>query len=241
MAEVIWASEGRSEATRRRAMDAGLEDVGTIAALIEQSAIVFSICPPAIAGEVAGHVVESGFQGLYVEANAVAPARMTRISTIVTAAGARVVDGSIIARGGLHLYLAGDPNDVEHVAALFSGTAVETIPLSGGIGAASAVKMAFGGWNKIGIALAAQAYAIARAYGTEAELAAEGVEVERILAAAPRAWRWAPEMEEVARTCADLDLPEEIARGAAEVFRRWEGHRDGEADLEHLLDDLRAG
>jgi 3-hydroxyisobutyrate dehydrogenase-like beta-hydroxyacid dehydrogenase len=213
--------------------------VGTTAALAERSTIVFSVCPPAIAEEVAAQVVAVGFRGLYVEANAVSPTRMTRIATTITAAGARVVDGSIIARARPHLYLSGEPDDIEAMVELFSSTAVDAIPLSGGIGAASAVKMAFGGWNKVGIALTAQAHAIARAYGVEGELAAEGVDPERIVSAAPRAWRWAPEMEEIASTCAALGLPEGIARGAADLYRRWEGHRGGEAELAALLDELR--
>src|SRR5262245_5658591 len=99
--------------------------------------------------------------------------------------------------------------------------------------------MAFGGWNKIAIALVAQAHAIARAYGAEVELAAEGVDAARIVSAAPRAWRWAPEMEEVAATCAELGLPDEIARGAADLYGRWNAHRDRKAELDRLLDDLR--
>ena len=67
------------------------------------------------------------------------------------------------------------------VAALFPEGDVTAIPLEGGIGAASALKMAFGGWNKIGVALAAQAYAIARAYGVEDALAGEGVESRGIV------------------------------------------------------------
>lgn len=50
-AEVLWASDGRSEATSRRA--ASLRDVGSVAALVGASDIVLSICPPAIAEEVA--------------------------------------------------------------------------------------------------------------------------------------------------------------------------------------------
>jgi hypothetical protein len=98
--------------------------------------------------------------------------------------------------------------------------------------------MAFGGWNKIGIALVAQAFAIARAYGVEDALAAEGVPAERVTRAAPKAWRWAPEMDEVAETCAGLGLPEQTARGAADLYRRWSRHRDRPAELDTLLDDL---
>lgn len=238
-ADVLWASEGRSEATARRAARAGLEDVGTIAALAEGSEIVLSVCPPAIAEEVAAQVSALGFGGLYVDANAVAPARMGRIEETLSGAGARVVDGAVLGSKGLHLYLAGDASDVAQVARLFAETRVDAIALPGGIGAASALKMAFGGWNKIGIALAAQAHAIARAYGVEAALAAEGVTSERIARSAARAWRWAPEMEEVARTCAELGLPDGIARGAAELYARWERHRDAEVELSRLIDDLR--
>jgi 3-hydroxyisobutyrate dehydrogenase-like beta-hydroxyacid dehydrogenase len=235
--EVLWASEGRSETTAQRAAAAGFRDVGTVAELVAASEIVLSICPPAIAEDVAKEVADAGFDGLYVEANAINPARAERIASSLD----RYVDGSVIARAGLNLYLSGEPDDVAEVAGLFEDGDVNAIALDGGIGAASALKMAFGGWNKIGTALTAQAYAIARAYGVEDALAGEGVESERILRAGPKAWRWAPEMEEVAETCASLGLPDGIPRGAAELYSRWEAHRDRPADLEQLLDDLAAG
>ena len=232
--EVLWASDGRSEATHRRAQAAGFRDIGSVAELVAASDIVLSICPPAIAEDVAGEVAGAGFDGLYVEANAITPARAERIAASLP----RCVDGSVIARSGLNLYLSGDQAEVAQVAALFRGSEVNAIPLQGGIGAASALKMAFGGWNKIGVALVAQAYAIARAYGVEDALAGEGVESDRIVHAGPKAWRWAPEMEEVADTCAGLGLPEGIPRGAAELFNRWQAHRDRPAEIEQLLDDL---
>jgi len=232
-ADVLWASDGRSEATARRASEAGFRDVGTVDELVAQSEIVISLCPPAIAEEVAGQVAAAGFDGLYTEANAIAPARVERIAKTL-----RCVDGAVIVRAGLNLYLSGEKVDVDAVAGLFEDGEVNAIPLEGEIGAASALKMAFGGWNKIGTALAAQAYAIARAYGVEEALAGEGVESGRILRAGPKAWRWAPEMEEVAATCAALGLPDGMPRGAAELYSRWDAHRDRPAELERLLDDL---
>jgi 3-hydroxyisobutyrate dehydrogenase-like beta-hydroxyacid dehydrogenase len=233
-AEVLWASDGRSEATARRAADAGLRDVGRLEELVEASEIVLSVCPPAIAEEVAAAVARAGFDGLFVDANAISPARVERIAR----SGLRVVDGGVISPREVHLYLSGEAADVDRVAALFEGTEVRAIPLPGGVGAASALKMAFGGWNKIGSALTAQAYAIARAYGVDEWLAREGVESRRVTAAGPKAWRWAPEMEEVAATCADLGLPEGMALGAAELFERWAAHRDRPVELDRLLDEL---
>jgi len=227
--EVLWASEGRSDATAERA--SGFTDVGSVAELVASSELILSICPPAIAEEVAQDVFGLGFEGLFVEANAITPARTERIAEL-----GRVVDGSIIASSGTNLYLSGE--GAEQVAELFRDSEVSAIPLGAEIGAASALKMAYGGWNKIGVALAAQAYAIARAYGVTEWLESEGVSAEAVPRMGGRAWRWAPEMEEVADTCEELGLPDGIPRGAAELCRRWEQHRAARVELDRLLDDL---
>jgi 3-hydroxyisobutyrate dehydrogenase-like beta-hydroxyacid dehydrogenase len=216
-AEVIWASEGRSEATRRRAV--AFRDAGSVEELVRESDIVLSICPPAIAEEVARQVFDLGFDGLYVEANAISPERMRRIAAL----DARVVDGSIIAARGINLYLAGE--GAEHVAELFDSGEVEAIALDAPVGAASALKMAFGGWNKIGIALTSQAHAIAQAYGVTEQLETEGVPADRLQWVADRAWRWAPEMEEIADLCRELGLSEGIPRGAADFYRELSEER----------------
>lgn len=232
-AEVVWASEGRSEATARRAAEAGLVDVGSVEELVRSSEIVLSICPPAIAEEVAEQVAALGFEDLFVDANAISPQRMERIAGLLP----NVVDGSILGREG-SFYLSGDPGSVEQVAALFEGSEVRAIPLTAEIGAASALKMAYGGWNKIGVALAAQAHAIARAYGVTEALEREGIAGSRVEQLAPRAWRWGPEMEEVADSAAALGLPDGMGRGAAELYARWNANRDTEVPLERLLDEL---
>jgi hypothetical protein len=209
--EVLWASTGRSDATRQRA--ARFTDVGFVEELVRRSEVVLSICPPAIAEDVARQVFDLGFDGIYVEANAISPERMRRIATF----GPKVVDGSIIAASGINLYLAGD--GAVDVAGLFDSGEVNAIALDAPVGAASGLKMAFGGWNKIGIALTAQAHAIAEAYGVADELQAEGVPADRLQWVADRAWRWAPEMEEIADLCRELGLSEAIPRGAAEFYR----------------------
>lgn len=229
--EVLWASEGRSEATRRRAER--FRDVGTVRELVAESELVISLCPPAIAEDVAGEVAAEGFGGMYLEGNAIAPERVKRIAGYL-----RCVDGAVISRSDVNLYLSGEPEDVVAVASLFPEGEVKPIPLEGGIGSASALKMAFGGWNKIGTALTAQAWAIARAYGVEDALAAEGVDSDRFVRSARKAWRWAPEMEEVANTSEALGLPGGMGRAAAELFERWDAHRDQSAELEELMDDL---
>jgi 3-hydroxyisobutyrate dehydrogenase-like beta-hydroxyacid dehydrogenase len=210
-ADVVWASEGRSDATRQRA--AAFEDVGSVEELVRSSELILSICPPAIAEEVAEQVYGLGFEGVFVEANAISPERMRRIAGL----GPRIVDGSILAASGINLYLAGGESDA--VAGLFEQTDVKAIKLDAELGAASALKMAFGGWNKIGIALTAQAHAIAGAYGVTEWLEAEGVPEDRLPRIAERAWRWAPEMEEVADTCTEVGFSEAVPRAAATFYR----------------------
>jgi 3-hydroxyisobutyrate dehydrogenase-like beta-hydroxyacid dehydrogenase len=234
-AEVLWASAGRSAETAARASENGFHDVGTLDRLAAESGLVLSVCPPEIAEDVARSVAEAGFAGLFVEANAIAPARAQRIAGET---GLRVVDGAILAKRAVNLYLSGDDEAVAEVEELFAGSDVTTIALPGGVGAASALKMAFGGWNKIGVLLAAQAYAIARAYGVAEALAGEGVGAEAIPRAGPKAWRWEAEMREIAATCAALGLPDGLGEAAAEVCERWERHRGGRPELSELLDDL---
>ena len=182
-AEVLWASEGRSKETAARAAQAGLRDVGFLRALARESEIVLSVCPPESPKRLRAAWPQLGFKGLYVEANAIAPARAERIASET---GLRVVDGGILAETAINLYLSGDEHDVQTVAALFRRLRRRADPLPGGVGAASALKMAFGGWNKIGVLLAAQAHAIAGAYGVREQLAAEEMGTEGIVRARPQ-------------------------------------------------------
>src|SRR4051812_11210048 len=106
---VRWVSEARSPETRRRAEDAGLDDAGTVAELATSSDVIFSVCPPHAALEVARTV--AGFEGLYVDANAIAPATTRELAAVIAPAG-DYVDGGIVgspprAEGTTRLYLSG--------------------------------------------------------------------------------------------------------------------------------------
>jgi 3-hydroxyisobutyrate dehydrogenase-like beta-hydroxyacid dehydrogenase len=209
--EVLWASEGRSQATRQRA--ATFTDVASLDELVRSSDLILSICPPAIAEELARQVFGLGFGGVYVDANAISPERMRRIATL----GPRVVDGSIVAKTGINLYLSGA--DAPVVASVFGDGDVRAIDLRAELGTASALKMAFGGWNKIGTVMTGHALEIARRYGVTQWLEAEGVSPESFSRIADRAWRWAPEMEEIGDTCVELGLSDEVPRAGAALYR----------------------
>ncbi len=222
---VVWASERRSEATARRA--AGFEDVGTAEALAARSDVILSICPPHAAHEVAGSV--AGFEGIYVDANAIAPATARDI----LGAFVRGVDGGIV--GGPsspRLYLSGP--DAPEVARLFEGTGADAVVVSAEIGAASAVKITYAAWSKGTAAMLLDILELARAEGVEEALLAEWVDsIPELLprlesarrSADAKGWRWVGEMEEIANAFAAHGLPDGFHRAAAEVYRWPQGVR----------------
>jgi 3-hydroxyisobutyrate dehydrogenase-like beta-hydroxyacid dehydrogenase len=240
---VLWCREDRGTASARRATEAGLHGVDTLAELLAECAVVFSICPPAAAEDVANLVADNGFAGLYVEANAISPQRMIRIA----ARFGSVVDGSVIGAPpqpdrSSRVYLSGPADEVSRVHGLLAGSRAEPVALSSRIGDASALKMAYGSFNKASAALAAVSHAMAEEYGVGAALLTEGERLgrsvlgdpARLPAVAARAWRWAPEMDEAAESFAAVGLPGELASAAAAVFGRWADDKDNKdnADLD---------
>ncbi len=232
---VLWASEARSSESAARAAAAGLTDVGTLAALARASAILLSIVPPHAALDTARALRESGFSGIYVDANAIAPATAAEVAAIVTAGGdASYVDGGIVGlppehAGGTRLYLSGD--SAPAVAALFAGTALEAIVLDGPSFSASALKMVYAAWTKGTTALLLATEATAQALGVDAALQREWERSQPALAerlpgahavAAHKGWRWIAEMEEIAASFGAAGQPSGFHAAAAEVYRGWQ-------------------
>lgn len=231
-APAMWASDGRSSATYDRA--AALADVGTVGEVARRSDVIVSLCPPEFAEGVAADVAHAGFDGIYVDANAVAPATVRRIA----AGFERFVDGGVIGPpplepGTTRLYLSGV--DAPHVAALFDRSALEAIVLSGDVGAASALKMAYAGWTKGSAALLLAVRALAESEGVTIDLLDEwdrsqpglSERSERTASGtAPKAWRFSGEMHEIALAMAAHDLPAGFHSAAAEIYDRLAELRD---------------
>jgi 3-hydroxyisobutyrate dehydrogenase-like beta-hydroxyacid dehydrogenase len=225
--DVLWASAGRSGDTAARAKAAGLTDVESIGTLAERADVILSVCPPHAARNVASAVGD--FEGLYLDANAVAPGTVREIA----GGFARFVDGGIVGPpprdSATHLYLSG--REAQRVAGLFGGTNVDARVVSEDVGAASAVKATYAAWTKGSAALLLAIRDVARAEGVEDTLLAEWREsipgFEDRLASAERSakakgWRWVGEMEEIAAGFAAAGAPDGFHRAAAEVFRRYE-------------------
>ena len=229
--EVRWVSEGRSIATRDRAARAGLTEVESLPVALQGASVVFSVCPPASAADVAMTVGRLHFEGIFIDANAVAPQTARRIGDNITSTGATFVDGGIIgppalSAGSTRLYLSGAQADT--IAALFSGTVVETRLVDDRAGSASAVKVCFAAWTKGTTALLLAIRALAETEGVTSHLLDEwSTSIPELVARSSgvgrsglKAWRFAPEMEEIAGAFGAAELPTGFHEAAAEIYRR---------------------
>jgi hypothetical protein len=238
---VVWAAEGRSQATSKRAELADLIGVPDVTELARRSHLVVSICPPHAALETAERVAAAvadrapAERPLYVEANAVAPGTVRRIAGLL--GEDRVVDGAVIGppawrAGRTVLWLAG--RHAATVAGLFAGTPFEPRVLGKRLGSASALKACYALRTKALPTIWLQLDEAARRAGVadelRAELARDGVDLDEQLAgiterAGSKAWRWAGEMDESAEAMAELGLPDGFSRAAADSYRRMSGPR----------------
>ena len=247
--ERVWCGAGRSAASRARAASAGLTDVGSLEALVEQADVIISVCPPASAFDVASAVATTGFDGIFVDVNAISPAT----ARVIGGQFRRFVDGGVVGPpvrsvGSTRLYLSGDDADV--VAELWAGTALETRVVAGGAGSASAVKICFAAWTKGSAALLLAVRALAAAEGVEDALLAEWATSMPDLAAqsdrsatgnAPKAWRFAGEMDEIAASFGVHELPDGFGRAAAEVYARMAGFKDAsDTTLVEVIEAIRS-
>ena len=230
--EVYWASEGRSDQTRERAEKFNLRDAGTLSQLCDTCSILFSVCPPHAAEDVADQVLSCGFSGLYVDANAISPQWAVRIGEKMEAAGVAFVDGGIVGgpaweSGDTWLYLAGEQAGT--VAGCFSAGPLQTGVVGEAIGKASALKMCYAAWTKGSTALLSAILATADAFDVWENLRVQWDRdwpdfaeraVNRARRVTAKAWRFAGEMDEISSTFEAAGAPGEFHAGAAIVYGR---------------------
>lgn len=247
--EVAWCSAERSEHSRARAVE--LQEFSQLDDLVAWAEVLISVCPPAYALQQAQAVQACAFDGLYVDANAIAPATASAIAQLM---GVAYVDGGIIGppawqSGTTRIYLSG--NNANVVAGLFTGAALEGIAIphaQGNEAAASALKMAYAAYTKGHSALLLATNAVAHNSGvldvlrSEWEQSLPGLSQRSEITAnaiSPKAWRFVGEMQEISATFAGAGLPAGFHNGAAEFYARLSEFKDQPpASLDDLLDVL---
>jgi len=248
---VYWASEGRSPQTHERANKVNLLDMHSVAKLCDECSVIFSVCPPHAAEDVAKEVIGHGFRGVYLDANAISPQRAIRIDQAMSDAGVEFVDGGIIGGpawrpGRTWLYLSG--KEAQRVASCFSAGPLETAVIGDSAGKASALKMCYAAYTKGSTALLSAILAVAEALDVREELAnqwsrggsdfAEQTN-QRVRRVTAKAWRFAGEMKEIASTFESAGMPGEFHEAAAKIYRRIAGFKDAQ-ETPSLADVLTA-
>lgn len=236
--QVYWLSTGRSAKTRTRAEQYNLIEVESLPQFAEVCETILSICPPHATEEVAQSIIESGFKGLYLDANAISPQRAIKIGQMMEINSIQFVDGGII--GGpawkpkaTWLYLSGE--HANEIASYFSNGLLETKIIGNKVGNASALKMCYAAYTKGTTALLSAILAAAESLGVQEELYqhwdmddtgfSEQV-TQRVRRVTAKAWRFEGEMKEIAATFRDAGLPDGFHEAAAEVYHRLENFKE---------------
>lgn len=241
-AQVFWVDDGRSDATRQRAQ--AFDSLPSLAALRGNVEAVISVCPPDAAQALSEAVHATGFDGWYLDANAIEPARA---QVLHARWGELYIDGGIIGppawqAGTTRLYLSGPHAGT--AATWFSASLLDAVPIDGAVTAASALKMCYAAYTKGQAALLLSVRALADRLGVDEALVSEwelsqpglnGRVVASARGVAPKAWRFEGEMREIARTFAAAGLPDGFHLAAAEIYGALAGLKDRDVGLEDVM------
>jgi len=232
---VIAPLDGRSDFTRDRAAERGIENAGSLEDAVAVADIVLSILDPGkaldIARASAAAIKVSGAAKIFADCNATSPKTALEMQALVDAAGGRFADVGII---------GGTPTRKENFPTFFSsgpaagelsvidGHGVKIVDLGPEAGRGSAIKICNGAWNKGAFALYTAVMLAAEHYGFTEILRgrlpdSQAGTVAKIDAALNRlpslSGRYIGEMEQVAETYGGIGVPPGFHEAAAEIFR----------------------
>jgi 3-hydroxyisobutyrate dehydrogenase-like beta-hydroxyacid dehydrogenase len=231
---VFAALDGRSERTRALAREAGLTDCGSLEKLVAACELVISVINPGealtVARQVAAAMKKTGRRIAFADLNAVSPQTARDADRMIRDAGGMFIDGGIIGpppRGEKdrpRIYVSGPD------AYLFESVNHPNLVLrvlSERVGDASGVKMCYAAMTKGTTALAVELLVAARRLGVEQALEKELREsrndvfdwqMKNIAGMPPKAYRWVPEMLEIAKTFGELGMTRQIFEGATDIY-----------------------
>jgi 3-hydroxyisobutyrate dehydrogenase-like beta-hydroxyacid dehydrogenase len=230
---VHTALDGRSERTKALAREAGIKDCGSMQDVIATCDVLLSILNPAAAVDnaraAAAAMKATGRRCLFVDCNAVAPQTAHEIDGIVRAAGGECLDAGIIGppprgKASMRMYVSGP-----QAARLepLSGDNIKIRVMSERVGDAYAIKMCYAAYTKGAVALGVEMLMAARRLGVDAALDRELQEsaadnrqwvLSRTAVMPPKAYRWVPEMQEIAKTFEGAGMTPRILLGAADMY-----------------------
>ena len=231
---VVTCLTGRSERTRTLSQQAGIADVPDMNDLVQQSDLVMSITVsevvPQVCRQVADAIRATCSDILFAECNAIAPNKAKEMAPIISGAGGRFVDVSIIGsppRNGSspRFYASGEhATEFEKMA----GFGLDVRNIGPNIGQASGIKMCYAAMTKGTAALHTELLLAAELMGLFQPLREEfqsgqGAVYQRMERGIPgipaKSRRWVSEMEEIEATFGQLGMTPHIFEGVADMYR----------------------
>ena len=257
--KVVTCLTGRSQRTKDLAELAGIADVPDLNDMVAQSQIILSISVsemvPSICQQVADAIKATNANVLFAECNAISPQLSRQMEPIITEAGGRYIDASIVGGPPLNgssprFYASGD-NTAEFEGLANFGLDVRTAGTE--VGQASGIKMCYAAMTKGSSALFSELLMAAEMMGLSDLVKAEFQSsqpavlqrMERGLPGVPaKARRWVSEMEEIKDTFEHLGLTPHLFQGVADMYRmigstsmgdETPQTRDGDRSLEETI------
>jgi 3-hydroxyisobutyrate dehydrogenase-like beta-hydroxyacid dehydrogenase len=228
------ALDGRSERTKSLARAAGLTDCGSIDKLVATCELIISVINPGealdVARKVASAMKATGRKIAFADLNAVSPQTARDTDKLIRDAGGMFIDGGIIGpppRGEKdkpRLYVSGPD---AYLFEQIKHPNLQVRIMSERIGDASGVKMCYAAMTKGTTALAVELLVAARKLGVEQALEKElrdsrndvfDWQMKSIGSMPPKAYRWVPEMQEIAKTFGELGMTRRIFEGATDMY-----------------------
>jgi 3-hydroxyisobutyrate dehydrogenase-like beta-hydroxyacid dehydrogenase len=228
------ALDGRSERTKSLARAAGLTDCGSIDKLVSTCELIISVINPGealdVARKVASAMKATGRKIAFADLNAVSPQTARDTDKLIRDAGGMFIDGGIIGpppRGEKdkpRLYVSGPD---AYLFEQIKHPNLQVRIMSERIGDASGVKMCYAAMTKGTTALAVELLVAARKLGVEQALEKElrdsrgdvfDWQMKSLPSMPPKAYRWVPEMQEIAKTFGELGMTRRIFEGATDMY-----------------------
>jgi 3-hydroxyisobutyrate dehydrogenase-like beta-hydroxyacid dehydrogenase len=229
--DVVTTLAGRSVRTSKLVRQAGMGILPDLDAVVSAAQIVLVVTPPDAAVEAAAAIAaagqSTGARPLVGDLNAISPSTMERVAAVLASAALDVVDGSIsghppTTRPGARIDLSGPR---AHEIAGLEWSHVQPVVVSGRVGDASAVKMCTASVDTGVTGVLAQAVRAAVHYGVVdhvlTDLSEGGYEpAVQIATAATKAWRFVPQMREIATTQRAAGLRGDLFEAMAMVYEQ---------------------
>jgi 3-hydroxyisobutyrate dehydrogenase-like beta-hydroxyacid dehydrogenase len=253
---VCMASDGRSARTRSLGEQAGMTDCKSLEGLVQTCDMVLSVLDPGFAvtnaQAIAAACRNTGRKIVFAECNAISPQTLLEIYDIMSSADCIVVDAGIVGppprKGARQSFYVSGP----HAKVMNRINSEQIVVRVAGdkLGDASAVKMCYAALTKGSIALGTELLIAARKLGVDQVLEAEFKRTQAELyestlsrsAGMPfKAYRWVPEMNEIAKTFEGVGLTPRILQGAADLFSQIASTPQGKESPEEARTRRRSG